>query len=55
MSSCCLKCQKKNTENINPVVSKTRNVATVILSKRTICGSKNSRFFKKQELLRIIK
>ena len=32
MPSYCLKC-KKNTENINPVVSKTSNGKTMILSK----------------------
>ena len=41
--------QKKNTENINPVVSKTINDGTMILSKCAICGSKKSRFIKNQE------
>ena len=40
---------KKNTENINVVVSKTRNGGTIILSKCAICGSKKSKFIKKQE------
>ena len=48
MSSYCLKC-RKNTENINPVVSKTSNGKTRILSKCVIYGSKKSRFIKKQE------
>ena len=48
MSSYCLKCQK-NTENMNLVVSKTRNSGTMILSKCAICGSKKSRLIKKQE------
>ena len=39
MSSYCLKC-RKNTENINPVVSKTSNSKTMILSKCALCGSK---------------
>ena len=39
MLSYCLKC-KKNTESINPKVSKTINGKTMILSKCTICGSK---------------
>ena len=49
MLSYCLKCQKKkkNTENINAVVSKPRNGETMIFSKYTICGSKKSRFIKK--------
>ena len=47
MSSYCLKC-KKNTENINPRVSKTINGKTMILSKVAICGSKKSNFIKEQ-------
>ena len=47
MSSYCLK-RRKNTENINPVVSKTSNGKTVILSKCVLRGSKKSRFIKKQ-------
>ena len=35
MKSYCLKC-RKNTENINPRVSKTSNVKTMLLSKRAI-------------------
>ena len=48
MSSYCLKC-RKNTENINPRVLKTKNNKTIILSKCVICGSKKSKFVKKQE------
>ena len=48
MSSYCLKC-KKNTENINPKVSKTSNGRKLISSKYAICGSKKSRFIKEQE------
>ena len=50
MLSCCLKC-RKNTENINPEVSKTSNGKTMILSKCAICGSKKSKFIKKQEAM----
>ena len=39
MKSYCLKC-RKNTENINPLVSKTSNGRTMVLSKCLICGSK---------------
>ena len=49
----CLKC-KKNTESINPRVSKTTNVKTMILSKCAICGSKKSKFIKKQEVSGIL-
>ena len=48
MSTYCLKCRKK-TKSINPRVSKTNNGKTMILSKCAICGSKKSRFIKKQE------
>ena len=48
MKSYCLKC-RKDTENINPRVSKTSNCRTMILSKCAICGSKKSRFIKDQE------
>ena len=48
MLSYCLKC-RKNTQSINPVVSKTSNGRTMILSKCAICGSKKPRFIKKQE------
>ena len=48
MSTYYLKC-RKNTESINSRVSKTNNGKTIILSKCAICGSKKSRFVKKQE------
>ena len=48
MKSYCLKC-RKNTENINPRVSKTSNGKTMLLSKCAICGGKKSRFIKNQE------
>ena len=48
MKSYCLKC-RKDTENINPKVSRTSNGRTMLLSKRAICGSKKSRFIKNQE------
>ena len=48
MLSYCLKC-KKNTESINPKVSKTTNGKTIILSKCAICGSKKSKFIKEQQ------
>ena len=48
MLSYCLKC-KKNTESINPKVSKTANGKTMILSKCAICSSKKSNFVKEQQ------
>ena len=44
----CLKC-RKDTENINPRVSKTSNNKTMILWKCAICGNRKSRFIKNQE------
>ena len=46
--SYCFNC-RKNTENINPRVSKTSNGRTMVLSKCEICGSKKWRFIKNQE------
>ena len=48
MKSYCLNC-KKDTENINPIISKTSNNRTIILSKCAKCESKKSRFIKNQE------
>ena len=48
MLSYCSKC-KRNTENINTKVSETNNGKTMMLSKCAICGSKKSKFIKKQE------
>ena len=44
MLSYCLKCRKKNTQNINPVNAKTVNGGTMILSKCAVC-----QLVKKQE------
>ena len=46
MKSYCLKC-RKDTENINLKISKTRNNRIMVLSKCAICTSKKSRFIKK--------
>ena len=46
MKSYCLK-YRKNTENINPRVSKTSDGRAMVLSKCAIC--KKSRFIKNQE------
>ena len=48
MESYRLKCNKY-TKNINPQVSITSNGKLMILSKCAICGSKKSKFIKKQE------
>ena len=54
IKSYCLKC-RKNTENINPRVSKTSTGRTMLLSKCAICDSKKSRFIKKSRSKRAIK
>ena len=41
--------KERNTENINPVVSKTSNGKTMMLSKCAICGSKKSKLIREQE------
>ena len=48
MKSYCLKF-KKYTKNINTEISSTSNGKLMILSKCTMCGSKKSKFIKKQE------
>ena len=53
MLSYCLKC-KKDTESINPNVSKTNNGKTMIFSKCAICGSKKSRFIKQQQAIGLL-
>ena len=40
---------QKNTESINPKISKTSNGKTMILSKCAICDSKKSKFIKEQQ------
>ena len=50
MLSYYLKCKKKkkNAESIDPNVSATSNGRIMIISKCAICGSKKSKFLKKQ-------
>ena len=48
MLSYCFKC-RRNTESINPKVSKTNNGKAIILSTCAICGSKISKFIKEQQ------
>ena len=49
----CLKC-RKNTENKNLKVVKTRNGRIMILSKCAVSDSKKSRFIKEQEANRLL-
>ena len=54
MLSHCLKCKNKNTESINAKISATWNGKTMVLSKCAICGSKKSKFIKKQEAIGLL-
>ena len=48
MLSYCFKC-KRNTESINPKVSKTTNGKAIILSTCAICGIKNQNLSKSKK------
>ena len=44
----CLNC-RRNTESINPKVSKINNSKTMMLSKCVICGCKNENLLKNKK------
>ena len=48
MLTFCLKC-KKDTENIDSKMLKTKYVRTILLSRCVVCCRKKSRFMKEQE------
>ena len=48
MKTYCVKC-RKNTENLNWKIFKTKNGRLLMQSKYTDCGIKKSRFVKEQE------
>ena len=48
MLTYCVKC-RKNTENIDPKIFRTKNDRLIMLSKWPVCGIKKSRFVKEQE------
>ena len=48
MKTYCSKC-KKDTENIDPKIVRTKNNRLVMQSKCSVCGIKKSRFIKEQE------
>ena len=48
MKTYCVKC-RKDTENIDPKMVRTKNNRLVMQSKRSACGIKKSRFVKEQE------
>ena len=47
MKTYCVKC-RKDTENIDPKIFKTKNCRLVMQSKCSVCGIKKSRFVKEQ-------
>ena len=53
MLTYCLKC-KRNTENKDPKMVKTKNGKIGLSSKCAECGSKNSGFRKKQEATELL-
>ena len=48
MNTYCVK-SKKDTENIDPKIFRTKNNRLIMQSKCSICGIKKSRFVKQQE------
>ena len=48
MNTYCVKC-RKDTENIDPKIVRTKNNRLVTQSKCSVCGIKKSRFVKGQE------
>ena len=48
MNTYCVKC-RKDTENIDPKIVRTKNNRLVMQSKCSACGIKKSRFIKEQE------
>ena len=48
MNTYCVKC-KKDTENIDPKMFRTKNNRLIMQSECSVCGIKKSRFVKEQE------
>ena len=48
MKTYCVKC-KKDTENIDPKIFKTKNNRLIMQSKCSVCKNKKSRFVKEQD------
>ena len=48
MKTYCVKC-RKDAENIDPKIVRTKNNRLVMQSKCSVCGIKKSRFIKEQE------
>ena len=54
MFTYCLKC-RKNTESKNPKVVRTKNGGIILLSKYSVCNSKNLAFIDKEEIRRSLR
>ena len=48
MNTYCVKC-RKDTENIDPKIVRTKNNRLIMKSKCSACGIKKSRFIKEEE------
>ena len=48
MKTYCVRC-KKDTENIDPIMFRTKNNKLIMQSKCSVCGIKKSRFVEEQE------
>ena len=48
MKTCCVKCRKE-TENIDPKMFRTKNSRLIMQLKRPVCGIKMLRFVKEQD------
>ena len=48
MKTYCVKC-RKDTENIDPKMARTKNNKLIMQSKCPVCGIKKQRFVKEQE------
>ena len=53
MKTSCVKCKKDN-ENIDPKIVRTKNNRLIIQSKCSVCKIKKSRFVKEQEAKRLL-
>ena len=53
MKTYCVKC-KKDTENIDPKMFRTKNSRLIMQSKCLVCKIKKSRFIKNQEANRLL-
>ena len=49
MKTYCVKC-RKNTENLNSKIFKSKNGRLIIQTKCPVCGIKKTRFVKEQEV-----